>query len=75
MPFPRVFVQIEVNIIAQLDFELAHYDSAVQHFNYYTMRTPPDVLVSYTGHLLGGVSYSSADIQLACSSAPADRAC
>ena len=30
----------KVNVIAWLEFELAYYDSAVQHFNHYT-RTPP----------------------------------
>ena len=28
-----------MNIIAQLEFELTHYDSAVHHFNPYTTRT------------------------------------
>ena len=31
----------KVNVIAQLEFELAYYDSAVQCFNYYSTRTPP----------------------------------
>ena len=31
----------KVNIIARLEFELAHYDSTGQRFNHYTMRTPP----------------------------------
>ena len=30
------------NIKAQLEFELAYYDSAVQHFNHFTTRTPPN---------------------------------
>ena len=29
-----------LNAIARLDFELAHYDFAVQRFNHYTTRTP-----------------------------------
>ena len=29
----------KVNIITWLDFELAYYDSAIQHFNHYTTRT------------------------------------
>ena len=29
-----------MNVIARLEYELA-YDSAVRHFNHYTMRTPP----------------------------------
>ena len=31
MPFPRVFISLKVNIIARLEFELTHYDVAVQH--------------------------------------------
>ena len=31
----------KVNIIAQLEFELANYDSAVHRFNHYTMWIPP----------------------------------
>ena len=31
----------KVNIIAQLEFELAYYNSAVHRFNHYTTRTPP----------------------------------
>ena len=27
----------KVNIIVRLEFELAYYDSTVQHFNHYTM--------------------------------------
>ena len=34
IPFPKV------NVIVRLEFELAHYDSAVQHFNHYPTRTP-----------------------------------
>ena len=30
----------KVNVIAQLEFELAHYDSAVHRLNHYTTRTP-----------------------------------
>ena len=30
-----------MNVIVQLEYELAYYDSAVQRFNHYTMRTPP----------------------------------
>ena len=32
MPFPRVSVR--VSVIARLEFELAYYDIAVQHFIY-----------------------------------------
>ena len=39
IPFPRVC--LKVNVIAQLGYELAYYDSAVHRFNHYTMRTPP----------------------------------
>ena len=28
------------NVIAQLEYELAYYDSAVHRFNHYAMRTP-----------------------------------
>ena len=30
----------KMNAIAQLEFELDYYDSAVQRFNNYTTRTP-----------------------------------
>ena len=30
-----------MNVIVQLEFELAYYDSAVHCFNHYTTRTPP----------------------------------
>ena len=30
-----------MNVIARLEYELAHYDSTVHRFNHYTMRTPP----------------------------------
>ena len=30
----------KVNVIAQLELELAYYDTAVQCFNHYTTRTP-----------------------------------
>ena len=29
----------KVNVIAQLEFELAYYDSAVQRFNHYTLSS------------------------------------
>ena len=29
-----------MDALAQLEFELAYYDSAVQHFNQFTSRTP-----------------------------------
>ena len=31
-----------MNVIAQLEYELAYYDSSVQGFNHYTTRTPPE---------------------------------
>ena len=33
----------KVNVKAQLEFELAYYDSAVHRFNHCTTRTPPHV--------------------------------
>ena len=30
----------KVNVIVQLEYELAYYDSAVHHFNHYTTKTP-----------------------------------
>ena len=30
-----------MNVIARLEFELFYYDPSVQHFNHYTIRTPP----------------------------------
>ena len=34
----------KVNLIAQLEFELAYYDSAVHRFNHYITRTPPELV-------------------------------
>ena len=31
----------KVNVIAQLEFELVYFETAVQHFNLYTKGTPP----------------------------------
>ena len=42
IPFPRGICP-KVNVIARLEFELAFYDFAVHHFNYYTTRTHPDM--------------------------------
>ena len=30
-----------MNVIARLEYELAHYDSAVHRFNHYSTKTPP----------------------------------
>ena len=38
--FPKG-ICLKVTVIARLEYELAYYDSAVHHFNHYTMRTPP----------------------------------
>ena len=38
--FPKG-ICLKVNVIVHLEFELMYYDSAVQHFNYHTMGTPP----------------------------------
>ena len=37
----------KVNIIVQLEYELAYYDSTVHHFNHYTTRTPPVLFDPY----------------------------
>ena len=34
-----------MNVIVQIELELAYYDSAVHHFNNYTIRTPPGIRV------------------------------
>ena len=31
---------LKVNVIERLELKLAYYDSAVHHFNHYTIRTP-----------------------------------
>ena len=36
-----------MNVITWLEFELGYYDSAVQHFNYYTTRTPLPFYISF----------------------------
>ena len=38
----------EVNLIAQQEFELAYYDSAVQHFTHYTKGTPNTLSYYYS---------------------------
>ena len=38
--FPKV-IYPKLNVIAQLEFKLAYYNSAIQCYNYYTMRTIP----------------------------------
>ena len=43
--FPKG-ICLKVNVIARLEFEFAYYDSVVHHFNYYTMRTPPELCVA-----------------------------
>ena len=40
--FPKSICS-KVNVIAQLEYELAYYDSAVHRFNHYTTRTPSDI--------------------------------
>ena len=39
MPFPKILVW-KVNLIAQLEFELAYYKIAVQHISHYTTGIP-----------------------------------
>ena len=34
------YISKKVNVIAQLEFELAHYDAVVWHLSHYTMGTP-----------------------------------
>ena len=47
-------ISLEVNIIAQLEFELAYYESTVQHFNYYAIGTIPLSCDS-----MGGITYQN----------------
>ena len=37
-----------MNVIVQLAFEFAYYNSAIKRFNYQTMRTPPRTFYSCT---------------------------
>ena len=39
--FPKG-ICLKVNVIAQLEFELTYYDSAVQRFNHYSTRKSPN---------------------------------
>ena len=41
--FPKG-ICLKVNVIAQLEYELAYYNSAVHRFNHYTTRTPFPVI-------------------------------
>ena len=36
----------KVNVMAQLEYEIAYYDSIVHRFNHYTTRTPPSLSLS-----------------------------
>ena len=38
--FPKS-ISLKVNVIVQLGFELAHFETAVQPFNFYATGTPP----------------------------------
>ena len=35
-------ISLKVNVIMRLDFELAYFEAAVQHFRLYVMMTPPN---------------------------------
>ena len=37
-----------MNVIAQLEFELANYFVTIQHFSHYTMRTPQSLHEYYS---------------------------
>ena len=39
MPFPKG-ISPKVNLIAQLEFELTHYEIAIQHISHDTLRIP-----------------------------------
>ena len=39
IPFQRVFIK-KMNVIKWLEFELTHYDVAMQHVNHYATSTP-----------------------------------
>ena len=44
---------LKVNIIAWLEFELAYFEAAVQHFNHCTMWTPPcDIKYTYSMQII-----------------------
>ena len=57
-----------MNVIAQLEFELAKHDFTVHHFNHYTMRATPNIILFkfqvYLPHLNLNHSHSITDIQL-----------
>ena len=46
IPFPRG-ISLKVNVIVQLDFNLAYYNVTVQHVSHDTPGTLPDVIKSY----------------------------
>ena len=39
----------KMNVIAQMEFELAYYDSAVHRFEYFTTRTPSEPTLARSG--------------------------
>ena len=47
--FPKG-ISLKMNVIVQLEFELAYYDSAVHRFNSYTPRTTSQVSFSITNN-------------------------
>ena len=49
--FPKA-IYLKVNVIEQLKFELACYDSAVKHFNHYTTRTLSNTSMLESNYIL-----------------------
>ena len=43
MDFPRG-ISLKVNVIAQMELELANIKTAAQHFNYYTTGIPSRIM-------------------------------
>ena len=41
----------KVNAIARLEFELANFETSVEHFNYYTTGTPFQIKSIKTAHV------------------------
>ena len=50
------------NVIAQLEFEIAKYDLAVQHFSHYTIGTTPDIFCVIPAEVFSTLAYMITNI-------------
>ena len=51
-----------MTVIAELEFELAYFEAAVQNISHYTMQTPPQIFIKLVG-TSGGVMTVIAELE------------